>query len=503
MTLVSRITGLVRDMVFTALIGAGFSADAFYVAFRIPNFFRRIFGEGGLSQAFVPVFAEYHARAKPEEARRFVEDLTGTLALVLFVVTLIGVVAAPLLVLVLATGFYADPAKLDLTVTMLRIMFPYLFFVSLVALAAGVLNTYGRFGAAAFTPVLLNLSLIGAAVFLAPRFEQPVVALAWGVFIAGFVQLLFQIPFLKRVGMLPRLRFEMHEGVRRVALLMVPGVFGTSVAQINLLVNTFLASFLATGSIAWLYLGDRMMEFALGTFGIALATVILPSLSQKHAADSPEEFSHLLDWALRWALIISMPATAALIVLSGPMYATFFYFGKFTPHDVEMSAQALDAFAFGLLGFTLIRVLASGFYARQDTKTPMRKGVYSVIANVVLSLALVYPLRHVGLALAISLAACMNAVLLYARLRRLGIYRARPGWKGFFARVILATSVMTGLVAWGNDELRVWLASPPLVRAGRLAFWIAAGIMVYGAVLLLAGMRLRHLKVQAHPHVNS
>lgn len=489
-------------MVFAGLIGAGASAaaDAFYVAFRIPNFFRRIFGEGALSQAFVPVFTEYRAKTTPEETRGFVSHMTGRLALILFVVTLIGVVAAPILVMIMAPGFYGEPSKYELTVMMLRIVFPYLFFISLVALSAGILNTYGKFGAAAFTPVLLNLSLITSALLLAPHFDRPVVALAWGVFIAGVAQLLFQIPFLRRIGMLPRPAVRgRHDGVIRVARLMIPGIFGVSVAQINMLVNTLLASFLVTGSVSWLYYADRLMEFPLGVFGIALATVILPSLSQKHAAASAEEFSHLLDWGLRWVLIIGIPASAALVVLSGPMLATLFHFGAFTARDVEMSAQALMAFAWGLVGFTLVKVLAPGFYARQDTRTPVKIGTIALLANVALSFLLVYPLAHTGLALAISIAAFINAGLLFVRLRQQGVYRALPGWPAFLARVTLAATLMAGLIFWGAGDLSQWLSSAPLDRAQRLALWIVAGILVYGAVLFLAGMRPAHLKLKHHP----
>lgn len=499
MTLVSRVSGLVRDMLFASLIGAGASAaaDAFYVAFRIPNFLRRIFGEGALSQAFVPVFAEYRARATRSETRVFVDHMTGVLALVLFVITLIGVIAAPLIVAVLAPGFLADATKYDLTVTMLRIVFPYLLFISLVALAAGVLNTHGRFAAAAFTPVLLNLSLIGAALWLAPRMEEPVMGLAWGVFIAGVAQLLFQIPFLQRIGMLPRPRFgAFHEGVKRVVRLMLPAIFGVSVAQVNLLVNTLLASFLVTGSVSWLYYADRLMEFPLGVFGIALATVILPSLSEKHTTASPEEFSQLLDWALRWVFIIGIPASAALIVLSGPMLATLFHYGAFSAFDVRMSAQALTAFSIGLVAITLVKVLAPGFYARQDTKTPMQIGVVALGVNIVLSVLLVFPLAHTGLALAISVAAFVNAGLLFYGLRRRSVYRALPGWPVFFGRVALATAAMAGVLWWGIEGLQTWLSAAPLTRASRLAFWIAAGIMVYGAVLFLAGMRPSHLKLK-------
>lgn len=506
MTLVSRISGLVRDVIFAGLIGAGATpaADAFYTAFRIPNFLRRIFGEGALSQAFVPVFAEYRARTNPVETRAFVDQLTGVLGVILFVVTLIGVIAAPILVMVLAPGFLADPHKYDLTVQMLRIIFPYLLFVSLVALAAGVLNTYGRFGAAAFTPVLLNLSLIGAALWLAPRMDEPVVGLAWGVFIAGVVQLLFQLPFLKGIGLLPRPRVSLkHAGVRKVGRLMLPAIFGVSVAQINLLVNTFLASFLVTGSVSWLYYSDRLMEFPLGVFGIALATVILPSLSRKHANASTEDFSHLLDWALRWVFIIGMPASVALVVLAAPLLTTLFQYGKFGAHDVLMSAQALMAFAMGLLGFTLVKVLAPGFYARQDTKTPVRAGTISVVANIIFSLALVYPLKHVGLAAAVSLAAFINAALLFRTLRREQVYRPLVGWRTFLSQVSGASLIMAMLLLWGTGGVDAWLTASAIERLTRLTFWILAGLVVYGLALAVLGIRPHHLRLKRTQHEQS
>ncbi len=499
MTLVSRISGLVRDVVFAGLIGAGATAaaDAFYTAFRIPNFLRRIFGEGALSQAFVPVFAEYRTRTDAAETRAFVDQLTGVLGVILFVVTLIGVIAAPLLVMVLAPGFLADPHKYDLTVQMLRIIFPYLLFVSLVALSAGVLNTYGRFGAASFTPVLLNLSLIGAALWLAPRLNEPVVGLAWGVFIAGVVQLLFQVPFLRGIGMLPRPRLSLgHVGVRKVGRLMLPAIFGVSVAQINLLVNTFLASFLVTGSVSWLYYSDRLMEFPLGVFAIALATVILPSLSRKHARQSTKEFSHLLDWALRWVAIIGIPASVALIVLAVPLLSTLFQYGKFSAHDVIMSAQALMAFAMGLLGFTLVKVLAPGFYARQDTKTPVRAGTISVAANIILSCVLVYPLKHVGLAAAVSLAAFVNAGLLFRALRRERVYRPLPGWTAFLAKVAASAAIMTALLAWGTLGADAWFSAVAVERLTRLTFWILAGLVVYVLALVVLGVRPHHLRLK-------
>ena len=494
MTLLSRITGLVRDMVFAGLIGAGagVAADAFYVAFRIPNFLRRIFGEGAFSQAFVPVFTEYKSRESREELREFVDRLTGIFGLILFGVTLIGVLTSPFIVFALAPGFSGE--KYDLTVTMLRIPFPYILFISLVAMAAGILNSYGRFAVAAFTPVLLNLSMIGAALWLAPHLSNPVLALAWGVFIAGTAQLLFQLPFLKRLGFLPRPSLKRgHDGVARVFRLMLPAIFGVSVAQINMLVNTMLASFLVTGSVSWLYYSDRLMEFPLGVFGIALATVILPSLSHQHSNGDRGEFSRLLDWALRWVFLVGLPSTVALIVLAGPLLVTFFRYGAFSENDVHMSSQALVAFSAGLLGFILIKVLAPGFYARQDTKTPVRIGMISMGVNIVLSLVLVVLLKHVGLALAISLAAFVNAALLYRLLRREGIYQPESGWRTFFLRVLLATTVMGGALIWGAGDLNSWLAARATTRILHLGALVAGGSVAYFAALYLLGARPREL----------
>ena len=492
MTLLSRISGLARDMVFAGLIGAGVAADAFYVAFRIPNFLRRIFGEGAFSQAFVPVFTEYKTRNTQEEVREFLDRMAGIFGLVLFVVTLVGVLAAPFIVYALAPGFSGE--KYDLTVAMLRITFPYILFISLVGMAAGILNTYGRFAAAAFTPVLLNLSMIGAALWLAPRMHNPVMALAWGVFIAGVAQLLFQLPFLARLGLLPRPKLKRgHDGVARVFKLMLPAIFGVSVAQINTLINTILASFLVTGSVSWLYYSDRLMEFPLAVFGIALATVILPSLSHQHTNGDKREFSRLLDWALRWVILIGVPATVALVLLAGPLLTTFFHYGAFGEQDVRMSAQALIAFSAGLLGFILVKVLAPGFYARQDTKTPVRIGVIAMGVNIVLSVALVFVLQHTGLALAISVAAFVNAALLYRVLRRTGVYAPEAGWGLYFMRIVLATAAMGAILAWGVGDLDMWLKASASSRALHLATLVVGGGLVYLAALFLFGVRPREL----------
>jgi len=496
MTLLSRITGLLRDMIFAKMIGAGsgIAADAFYVAFRIPNFLRRIFGEGAFSQAFVPVFSEYKTRSDAKLTQEFLDYVAGILSLVLILVTLVVTLIAPLVVMILAPGFLADPAKYNLTVQVLRIMFPYLLFISLVSMAGGILNTYGRFGVPAFTPVLLNLSLIGAALWLAPRMAQPVTGLAWGVFIAGVAQLLFQLPSLHRLHLLPRPRVNFkHEGVRRMFGLMLPAVFSVSVAQINLLVNTLLASFLVTGSVSWLYYSDRLMEFPLGVFGVALATVILPSLSQKHAQASREEFSHTLDWALRVTFIIAVPATVGLLVMSAPLLISLFQYGAFSAHDVEMTRYSLIAFVVGLPAFVLIKILAPGFYARQDMKTPVRIGIIAIVVNIVISLLLVFPLAHGGLALATSLAAMVNAGLLFQGLRRQSVYIPLPGWSGLLGKIILASALMGIVLWWEGADTATWLNASAGERVTRLAFWIIIGMLIYTTAMIFLGVKLREL----------
>jgi len=490
MTLISRVTGLVRDVVFAGLIGAGggIMADAFYVAFRIPNMLRRLSGEGAFSQAFVPVFTEHKLRDSTADLQDFVNRMAGWFGLVLFVITLVGVIAAPIIIHLMAPGF--SGAKYDLTVSMLRITFPYILFISLVAMAAGILNSSGKFAAAAFTPVLLNVCLIAAALLLAPRMHEPAKALAWGVFIAGVVQLLFQFPFLSRIGLLPRPSLARgHDGVSKVFRLMVPAIVGVSVHQINTVVNTILASFLVTGSVSWLYYSDRLMEFPLAVFGLALATVILPSLSRQHSSGDHQGFSRLLDWSLRWVCLIAVPATAALVVLSGPLLATFFHYGAFTERDVRMSTYALMAFSIGLPGFILIKVLAPGFYARQNTSTPMRIAVASIVINIVLSLALVGFLKHTGLALAISISALCNAAMLYHVLRREGVFSPTSGWARFLAQVTISTIAMSLFLVWGAGDLAAWLQDSIWSRIVHVTWLVAGGLVVYATVLLATGVR--------------
>ena len=497
MTFISRILGLVRDMVFAQFFGAGAGFDAFSVANRIPNFMRRLFAEGAFSLAFVPVFSEYKEKRSPAELQELVDRVFGTLGVVLFAVTAVGVIAAPVLVWIFAHGFVDDPVKFDLTSEMLRITFPYLLFISLTACAGGILNSSGRFAVPALTPVLLNICLILGAVWVSPQLERPVIALAWSVFAAGLLQLLFQLPYLRALKLLPRPRWGWRsEGVQRILKLMVPTLFGSSVAQINLLFDTLLASFLVTGSVSWLYYSDRLVEFPLGVFGVALATVILPNLSQKHASSSPEAFSHTLDWALRWVLLIGLPATVALAILAAPLLATLFQYGEFEATDVIMASRSLTAYSLGLIAFMLVKVLAPGFYARQDTRTPVRVGIIAMVSNMVLNVILIFPLAHVGLALATSLSSFINAGLLFRILRREGVYRPDAGWPRFLLQIAAANLIMGGALWWASGDLeQMWLEATLEERLLRLCAVVIGGFIVYVLAVGAVGIRPRHLKI--------
>lgn len=486
MTLISRVSGLLRDVVLATSFGASLAADAFYVAFRIPNFFRRIFAEGAFSQSFVPVLSEYRNRTDAAAIRLFVSHMSAALGLILMLVVLLGVLASSGIVTVLAPGFLDEPEKFALTVDMLQICFPYLLFISLVAMSAGVMNAYHHFTLPAFTPVLLNLCMIAAALLLAPLMDGSAIALAWGVLVAGFVQLFFQFPKLRQMNMLvlPRLNWQ-DEGVRKVGKLMIPAIIGSSAAQISLLINTILASFLVTGSVTWLYYSDRLMEFPLGIFGIALATVILPALSDTHHSRSREEFSALLDWALRWAVLIGLPASVALVFLSEALLATLFQYRAFTALDVDMASKSLVAFSLGLPGLILIKVLAPGFFARQDTRTPARIAVISVSVNIVFSLLLIKPLAHTGLALALTISAYVNAGLLYYTLRKQGIFHLQPGWPIFLAKVFIACIGMGAVLYYTTGDLQLWIDAGLLERVTRLTILIVTGAVVYFALAFI------------------
>ncbi len=503
MTLLSRILGLVRDIVFARYFGASLVMDAFLVANRIPNMLRRFFAEGAFSQGFVPVMARYRERHSHEDAQEFVDAVAGTFGIVLFLVTLAGVVAAPLLVAVVAPGFIGGDGRFDLATLMLRFTFPYLFFVSLTAFAGGVLNTYGRFGVPAFTPVILNVVLIAGAIWLAPLLEEPGMALAYAVFVAGFLQLLFQLPFLARVRALPRPRWALrHAGVRRVMTLMLPAIFGSSVAQINVLLGGIIASLLGVGKISLLYYSDRLMEFPLGLFGIALATVTLPTLSRHFANDSMHNFSATLDWSMKLVLLIAVPAALGLILLAQPVVATIFYGGVFTAFDVEMTALALQAFAIGLVGFSFVKILAPAFFAREDTKTPVRVGLIALAVNFTLSVMLAWYLTridyagtHAGLALAISVAAIVNAYLLYRGLCRDRVMVHSGGWGALGLQVIGANVAMVLLLVALARPLGWWLNASVFERCGWLAVEVITGAGIYFATLLLLGLRPSKLRL--------
>lgn len=492
MTLISRILGFVRDTVIARIFGAGLFTDAFFVAFRIPNLLRRLFAEGAFSQAFVPILAEYKNQRGSEATKLLVDHVTSLLALSLFAVTLLGVIIAPLIVYISAPGFAATPAKFDITVALLRITFPYILFISLVALAGGILNTWSKFSVPAFTPVLLNLSFIACALWLAPYVNPPVKALAWAVFIGGVLQLAFQAPYLTRIGMLPRFRLNLgDEGVWRVLKLMGPAVFGVSISQLSLLINTIFASFLVTGSVSWLYYADRLMEFPAGMLGVALGTILLPSLSRHYVNQSGEEYAKLLDWGLRLTLLLALPAAVALALLAVPLIATLFYYGAFTANDVWMTRQALVAYSVGLLGMIFVKVLAPGFYARQNIKTPVKIAIVTLITTQIMNLIFIWHLKHAGLALAIALGACLNSWLLYTYLRKHGIYQPQPGWGVFAFKVGVAIYFMA-VVLWltsGGDQ--AWLLASSLSRVAKLIWVVVLGALCYFAALWLMGFRLK------------
>ena len=502
-TIASRLLGFVRDIVFARFFGASGQTDAFFLAFKIPNFMRRLFAEGSFSLAFVPVFAEIRASGDKRAMRDLVDHVTGTLAGILLVLTTIGVIAAPAVLAVFAPGWLLEGRpEFDLSAGMLRITFPYILFISLTALAGGILNTFERFLVPALTPVLLNLSLIAATLWLSGSFDVPVRALAVGVLVAGVAQLVMQIPALMRIGLLPRPRWGwQHSGVRKILRLMIPTLIGSSVAQINLLFDSVIATFLVSGSVTWLYYSDRLLEFPLGVFGVALSTVILPNLSRKFASQSPEAFSATLDWALRLALIITLPAAIGLAVLAKPILVTLFQYDAFTLSDVDMSALSLAAYSLGLPAFIAVKVLAPGFYARQDTKTPVRIAITALISNMVLNLIFVGALLfisfrgpHMGLALASSLAAYINAGLLYRGLRKQGVYRPLDGWMGVFIAVLLASIGMLAGLIWYAGDLSLWATLSASERALRLLSLVGSGVIAYVLLLMLTGLRKRHLE---------
>ncbi len=492
LTLVSRILGYLRDFIIARAFGASFATDAFFVAFRIPNLLRRLFAEGAFSQAFVPVLAEHKNKGSPEEVRSLIDGVATLLLVALVVVAALGMAAAPIIVYLSAPGFAADPGKFDLTVTLLRITFPYIVFISLVAFSAGILNTWNRFSVPAVTPALLNVSFIVGALFFADQFDPPVLVLAWAVFLGGLAQLAYQLPHLMKLGLLPRWRLDWsHPGVRRMLKLMAPAAFGVSISQVSLLINTIFASFLVSGSVSWLYYADRLMEFPAGVLGVALGTILLPSLSKYHADARHAEYGELLDWGLRLTFLLAVPSAVALAVLALPLVATLFHYGRFTAEDAWMTRQALVAYSSGLVGMILVKILAPGFYARQNIVTPVKIGILTLVFTQILNLAFIIPLRHAGLALAIGLGACLNAGLLYRYLRRHGIYAPQPGWPVYLLKIAAAVAFMAIVLFTTMDESGWWLSAPWQQKLPAIIGLVLLGSAAYAGCLLAFGMRPR------------
>ncbi|HEY5799158.1 MAG TPA: murein biosynthesis integral membrane protein MurJ [Burkholderiaceae bacterium] len=499
LTLLSRITGLLRESLFARAFGASAYTDAFLVAFRIPNLLRRLFAEGAFSQAFVPILSEYKNRKGEQESRQLVDHVATVLVWATAATALIGIVFTPAILLAIATGLVDKPATFDAAVFMTRVMFPYIAFMSFVALAGGVLNTWREFKVPAFTPVLLNVTFIVAALFVAPRMAEPIYVMAYAVIIGGVLQAVAQIPALIRIGMLPRIGNPItamrDQGVRQVLRKMGPAVFAVSAAQISLMINTNIASHLATGSISWLSYADRLMEFPTAMLGVALGTILLPSLSKAKADDDPEEYSSLLDWGLRLTFLLALPAAVGMATLSQPLIAGLFHYGKFTAHTVAMSAQPLIAYSVGLIGIILVKILAPAFYARQDIRTPVRIAIVVLIATQLMNLVFVPQFAVAGLALSIGMGACLNAVMLYAGLRKRGIYTPHAGWLGFLLRLALALAAMAAVALYLSQRIDwIGMHAQPFLRFGLLLGVIAVCAAVYFAALLAMGMRPREFR---------
>ena len=493
MTLLSRILGFVRDTVVARGFGAGMETDAFFVAFRIPNLLRRLFAEGAFSQAFVPVLAEYKNQKGFDATKDLIDHVASLLALALFIVTLLGIVIAPLIIYVSAPGFSTHPTKFQMTVELLRITFPYILFISLVAFSGSILNTYSKFSVPAFTPVLLNLSFIFFALVVAPHLASPVNALAWAAFFGGLLQLAFQIPFLLKLKLLPRWRLNLKDpGVWRILKLMGPAVFGVSIGQISLLISTIFASFLVTGSVSWLFYADRLMEFPTGLLGVGLGTILLPSLAKHFQTKNFAEYSKLLDWGLRLTFLLALPAALALALLAMPLVTTLFHYGQFSDNDVWMTRNAVMAYSIGLTGLILVKILAPGFYAQQNIKTPVKIGLITLGVTQALNLILLAPLQHVGLALATGLGACFNAGFLFYKLRQYDIYHPQAAWFAFFAKLACALAAMGLVLWWMAGDPQGWLKVSAAAKVARLSLLVALGITVYFATLALLGFRLRH-----------
>lgn len=493
MTMVSRVLGFVRDAIIARIFGAGMMTDAFFVAFKLPNLLRRIFAEGAFSQAFVPILAEYKSQQGEEATRTFIAYVSGLLTLVLALVSLIGVIAAPLVIWITAPGFTDTPDKFAITAALLRITFPYIFFISLASLAGAILNTWNRFSVPAFAPTLLNISMILFSLFATPYFNPPVLALAWAVIAGGILQLGYQLPHLKKIGMLVLPRLNLRDtGVWRVLKLMAPAILGVSVSQISLIINTIFASFLISGSVSWMYYADRLMELPSGVLGVALGTILLPSLAKSVAKGDNKEYSRLMDWGLRLSLLLALPCAVALGILSKPLIVSLFQYGQFSNHDASMTQRALIAYSIGLVGLIIVKVLAPGFYSRQDIKTPVKIAIITLILTQLMNLLFIVPLQHAGLSLSIGLAACLNAGLLLWQLLKQKIYTPQPGWLAFILKLVISVAIMATALLFTMYFVSAWDSGNMLIRLCRLMMIVIVGIVAYFGSLFILGFRPAH-----------
>lgn len=497
MTMISRILGFVRDAIVARIFGAGMAMDAFVVAFRLPNLLRRIFAEGAFSQAFVPILADYKQNQSHENTQIFTQHVAGMLIFALLIVTALGIIAAPFIIWVTAAGFtQGDGTRFELAVHLLRVVFPYILLISLSSFVGSILNTYGKFSIPAFTPTFLNISFIVFAVFFVPYFNPPIMALGWAVFVGGILQLAFQLPWLFKLGFLkmPKLSFK-DSAVNKVMKQMIPSMIGSSVAQISLVINTMFASFLAAGSVSWMYYADRLMELPSGVIGAALGTILLPSLSKHAAANNMIEYSALLDWGIKLCLLLILPAAVGLAVLAYPLVATLFMYHRFTIHDAHMTQYALMAYSIGLLPMIMVRILAPAFYAKKDVKTPMRIAIISLAGTQLFNLLLVWQLKHVGLALAIGLGAMINMSSLLYLLHKKNIYQSKVNWHIFLIKLMIALAVMTGgLVMAQQFTPWQWETISGVWRCVQLAGLIGLAMILYFAALAVLGFRPRDFK---------
>ena len=504
MTLISRIFGMLRDIIFARFFGVSVIMDAFIVANRIPNMLRRFFGEGAFNQGFVPVISSYKENKNHKEVKVLVDSVAGTLGLILFIVSLIGVIFSPIFISIVAPGFIGEDGRFDLSALMLKFTFPYLMFISLTAFSGSLLNTYGKFAVPAITPVILNIVLIIFVVVISPKLNEPGMSLAYGVFFAGLIQLFFQLPFLSKINLIPRPRWNYHhEGIKRITNLMGPALFGSSVSQVNILVSGIIASLIGTGKISLLYYSDRIMELPLSLFGIAIATVTLPYLSRLYSRNLIDKFSDALYWSIKIALIFIIPASVGIFILAEPIIAVIYFGGAFDQIDVRLTSLSLSIFSIGLIGFSFVKILSPAYFAREDTKTPVKIGIICVAINLILGSGFVFYLQkinfeatHVGLASSISIAALMNAGLLFLGLKRNKILNNFKTSKIFFIKLCLANIVMLAFLVYTKQSLIWWLAMHAMERAIWLLMIILASMFLYFVTLSILGIKIKELKFE-------